>query len=183
MIGISISLFFFFQAEDGIRDIGVTGVQTCALPIFSVISLHADVAREAIGRDDEQARQAFAHIRSASAATMRELRATVKLLRNPASTLDRSSISLANLSALIENATASGLHVDLQIMGRLSDVPAMVDTAAYRIVQETLTNIIRHARATQVALAIDIDAHTLRLRIADNGSAASGAVTPGSGIA
>ena len=59
----------------------------------------------------------------------------------------------------------------------------MVDAAAYRIVQEALTNIIRHAGATQVSLAIGIDAQTLRLRIADNGTAATGAITPGSGIA
>ncbi len=50
---------------------------------ISVILLHADVAREAIGDDDEVARQALGRIRSVSSETMRELRGTVKLLRNP----------------------------------------------------------------------------------------------------
>ncbi len=151
---------------------------------ISVISLHADVAREAIGSNDDQARQALAHIRAASSATMRELRATVKLLRTPVSEqADRSITSLAHLSTLLDNAMASGLHLDVQIDGDVGDLPATVDAAAYRIVQEALTNIMRHAAATQVLLTIEVDAQTLRLEITDNGRAARGAITPGSGIA
>jgi signal transduction histidine kinase len=151
---------------------------------ISVISLHADVAREAIGSNDEQARQALAHIRAASSQTMRELRATVKLLRTPASEgADRSISSLAQLPTLVENATASGLQCDVQIDGQLGDLPATVDAAAYRIIQEALTNVMRHAAATQVCLTIEVEPQTLRLRIADNGRAVRGATTPGSGIA
>lgn len=151
---------------------------------ISVISLHADVAREAIGRDDEQARQALAQIRAASSDTMRELRATVKLLRSSTGEQpDRSIASLTNLSALAQNATTSGLQVDLHIQGELGDLPGTVDTAAFRIVQEALTNIIRHANATQVNLTIQVDRGVLRLQISDNGTARPGAFTPGSGIA
>jgi signal transduction histidine kinase len=151
---------------------------------ISVISLHADVAREAIGSNDDQARQALAHIRAASSATMRELRATVKLLRTPTSEpADRSITSLAHLSSLIDITTASGLRVEVQIDGDVGDLPATVDVAAYRIVQEALTNIIRHATATQVWLTIAVDAQALRLRIADNGRGGGGASAPGSGIA
>jgi signal transduction histidine kinase len=151
---------------------------------IAVIALHADVAREAIGGDDEQARQALAQIRAASSATMRELRATVKLLRSPSGEqADRSITSLAHLSTLLENATASGLQLDVQIDGELGDLPATVDAAAYRIVQEALTNIMRHSGATQAWLTIEVDARALRLRIADNGRAARGAITPGNGIA
>ncbi len=151
---------------------------------ISVISLHADVAREAIGDNDDEARQALAHIRAASAETMRELRATVKLLRNPIREApDRSITSLANLATLVESASQSGLQMDLQIEGAVRDLPATVDMAAYRIIQEALTNIIRHAGATRVALTIGIDAQALRLQLSDNGPATPGPVTPGSGIA
>jgi signal transduction histidine kinase len=151
---------------------------------MSVISLHADVAREAIESDDEQARVALAHIRAASSQTMRELRATVKLLRTPASEpADRSISSLAQLPALVENATASSLQCDVQIDGEVGALPATVDAAAYRIIQEALTNVMRHAAATQVWLTIAVEPQTLRLRIADNGRTARGAITPGSGIA
>jgi signal transduction histidine kinase len=151
---------------------------------ISVISLHADVAREAIGRNDEQARQALAQIRATSSETMRELRTTVKLLRNPTSEQpDRSIASLTNLSTLVQTATASGLQVDVHLQADLAGLSSTVDTAAFRIIQEALTNIIRHANATRVELTVGVERGTLCLQIADNGSARPGAVTPGSGIA
>lgn len=151
---------------------------------ISVISLHADVAREAIGRDDDAARQALSHIRTATSETMRELRATVKALRTPASEpVDRSVASLTNLPALVESAKASGLEVDVQVTDDVRSLPARVDTAAYRIVQESLTNVIRHARASRVTVTIAVEGQEVRLQIVDNGTTSSGAVTPGSGIA
>jgi signal transduction histidine kinase len=75
------------------------------------------------------------------------------------------------------------LQLDVQIDGDVGDLPATVDAAAYRIVQEALTNILRHAAAPQAWLIIEADPQALRLRIADNGRATRGAITPGSGIA
>ena len=137
--------------------------------------LHADVAREAIGDDDEVARQALGRIRSVSSETMRELRGTVKLLRNPnESQPEHWVISLANLSVLVEGAKVSNLAVDVHIEGEVAALPAMVDMAAYRIIQDLLTNIIRHAHATRVALGVVIDANELRLEITDNGRTDAG---------
>lgn len=161
---------------------------------ISVIAIHANVAREAIGRDDAQARQALGHIQAASTATLRELRATVKLLRTPASTaVERSPATLANLPLLVENATAGGLEVRVQRSGPLDDLPATVDAAAYRILQESLTNVLRHARATQVCLEVHNDGQALHLHVADDGEAGreqaaltgAGAapLMPGNGIA
>lgn len=150
---------------------------------ISVIALHAAVAREAIGRDDDEARQALSHIRAASSETLRELRATVKLLRNPATEqLDRTSTSLHNLATLIDNAAGHGLTIDLQSHGDLRQLPATVDTAAYRIIQEALTNVIRHAQATWVVLTVTAAEQTLQVQISDNGSTALSPVIPGSGI-
>lgn len=151
---------------------------------ISVISLHADVAREAIGSDDEAARQALARIRSATSETMRELRNTVKILRShPGEEPERSPTSLANLSTLIDNASASGLTVDLQVNGTITALPATVDQAAYRIIQESLTNIIRHAHASHVTISLVVTEGDVRIRIRDNGRGIPDAVTPGSGIA
>ncbi len=149
---------------------------------MSVISLHADVAREVVGRNDDDVRQALAHIRAVSSQTMRELRSTVKLLRADADMQpDRSLVSLSDLSPLVANAAAAGLRVHTEVRGALADLPAVVDMAAYRIVQESLTNVIRHAEASQVLLRIVVDADTLRLHIADNGRA-NGDVIAGIGI-
>jgi signal transduction histidine kinase len=163
---------------------------------ISVISLHADVAKEAVGHDDEAARQALRQIRTVTSETMRELRATVRLLRNPTNeSPDRAVISLANLPVLVESARASGLAVDLQIEGEISALPATVEMAAYRIVQESLTNVMRHANATHVTLKIAREENVkggdeLRLQITDNGKRLPGMtaggitprITPGSGI-
>lgn len=149
---------------------------------ISIISLHADVAREAIGQNDEEARQAFTHIRAASAETMRELRATVKLLRNPSEQPARAIAALANLSTLVEHAQASGLQVTVTQSGNLGQLPATVESAAYRIVQEALTNVIRHANATAVTIALGRDGQALRVQIRDNGAAPVAPITAGSGI-
>ncbi len=150
---------------------------------ISVISLHADVAREAIGENDDEARQALTQIRATTSETMRELRATVKLLRNSATEeADRSITSLANLNTLVAHARSSGLQVRVQLVGDLTRLSATVDSAAYRIVQEALTNILRHAQATQVELRIDLEGNGLHLQIRDNGRATPATITPGSGI-
>jgi signal transduction histidine kinase len=150
---------------------------------ISVISLQADVAREALGRSDDDARQALTHIRAATTETMRELRATVKLLRNPdGEQPERALTTLANLTTLVNQAQASGLQVAVRQSGNLAQLPATVDSAAYRIVQEALTNVIRHANATAVVIAIAVDERALHVCISDNGTTAPATVVPGSGL-
>ncbi|MFN8492451.1 MAG: sensor histidine kinase [Caldilineaceae bacterium] len=154
---------------------------------ISVISLQADVAREALEKNQEkqqeEARQALIHIRNAASATMRELRTTVKLLRNPSHELDeRVLASLTNLAALLENAKASGLTVNPRCEGNVEDLPATVDNAAFRIIQEAITNIMRHANATVISLRIEVDAKAVRLLIEDNGVHHLPVVKVGSGI-
>ena len=67
--------------------------------------------------------------------------------------------------------------------GALEQLPRVVDLAAYRIIQEALTNVIRHAQATQVTLTVAVDAQALRLQMVDNGTAAAVANLQGNGIA
>jgi signal transduction histidine kinase len=153
---------------------------------ISVISLHSDVAREALGHDDNAARQALAHVRAATSETMQELRRTVKLLRGSAPEQpNRPLTSLQSLSTLVEHARESGLQVDVHTEGELTGLPATVDSAAYRIIQESLTNVMRHASATRVTVSIRANTETVDLRIADNGAAAAspGPLRAGSGIA
>lgn len=151
---------------------------------ISVISLHADVAKESIGRDDEQARQALSHIRTATSQTMRELRATVKLLRNPEpAQADHAVISLSNLAELVGGIRMSGFAVDVLVSGDLSVLPLTVDTAAYRIVQESLTNVVRHAKATLVQVAITVEDDLLQIRVVDNGTGVVNPNSVGNGIA
>jgi signal transduction histidine kinase len=150
---------------------------------IAVIALQASVAQEVIGSNDAEARQALTHIRTVSAQTMQELRGTVKLLRaGKAGAPDRAPVALSNLAALIDNARATGLLVHVEAQGALGAVPALVSLAAYRIVQEALTNVIRHARAHEVWLHVAVAGDELQLCVRDDGRAARVGV-PGNGIA
>ncbi|MBB3082649.1 sensor histidine kinase [Geodermatophilus sabuli] len=136
---------------------------------MSVIALHGNVAAEAIGRDDETARRAVAQIAAATSAQLRELRATVKLLRSPAAGAERGTVGLSGLGRLTDNAREAGLAVDLDV-----DVPERcldeaIEAAAYRIVQESLTNVLRHSRATHAAVTAGVRGDRLELVIADDG--------------
>ncbi|HEU4324229.1 MAG TPA: sensor histidine kinase [Roseiflexaceae bacterium] len=151
---------------------------------ISVISLHADVAREALGRNDDDVRRALGHVRAASSELMRELRATVKVLRAPADAPPvQPAGSLAQLPTLVEQTGMSGLRLEICRSGDDRPLPAGIDAAAYRIVQEAVTNVLRHADATQALICIAVEARELRLEIADNGGAARGVVHWGAGLA
>lgn len=142
---------------------------------ISVIALQSDVVRESLDNNGEQARMALGHIRAASSDTMRELRHMVRLLRNPTGPQPELSVnSLRDLSTLVENARLTGLSVDVCIEGEIDEISATLDTSAYRIVQESLTNIIRHANATQVTLRVAVDAKSMEIQIIDNGAATVG---------
>jgi signal transduction histidine kinase len=150
---------------------------------MSVIALHGNVAAEAIGRDDEAARRAIEQIAAATSAQLRELRATVKLLRSPAADVERGAVSLSGLGHLADAAREAGVTVDLDVTvddGCLDDA---IGAAAYRIVQESLTNVIRHSGARHAAVTAGIRDDQLELVIADDGPGGSpaGPVPPGGG--
>lgn len=150
---------------------------------LALISLQAHVASEALGAQHTEGRQALEHIHTASAASMSHLRATVKQLRTPTSTdAPWSRPSLANLDQLLEGARSGGLHTEVAIQGDLAVLPAPVATAAYRIIQESLTNVLRHARASRVSVRLRVASTHLELAIEDDGRP-QGDLTPGNGMA
>jgi signal transduction histidine kinase len=136
----------------------------------SVISLHADVAAEALADDTEAARTALGHVRAATDQALREIRTTVGLLRGPSDTPDTAPVGgLAQLDRLVAAATAGGLPVALRVEGEPAALPAAVDATAYRIVQEALTNTIRHAGAASAEVRLRYGGGRLHIRVADDG--------------
>ncbi|MCC3761891.1 sensor histidine kinase [Glycomyces sp. TRM65418] len=105
-----------------------------------------------------------------SRSSLRELRAMVGVLRErgedsptgPGPTLEQ-------LPSLVEAARASGLQVELRVDGR-AELPVAVDAAAYRVVQESLTNVLRHAKAKRVQVKVVIGTSTLAVAVADDGA-------------
>jgi len=150
---------------------------------LSVIALHGNVAAEAIGRDEDVARRAIGQIGRTTSATMRELRATVKVLRSPGGRPELATLGLAGVPALVSAAREAGVDVvaELDVPGGVLD--GAVDAAAYRIVQESLTNALRHSGASRVTVRAGVDGGRLELSVCDDGRGPGDALRPGAGMA
>ncbi|MBM7167603.1 sensor histidine kinase [Streptomyces sp. G44] len=147
---------------------------------ISVIKVQSEVAVHVARRRGEQVPEALLAIQEAGREASRELRATLEALRDddtaPPPGLD-------NIPNLVERFRTTGLKTMLTIGGQPHDVPAAVGRTAYRIVQESLTNVARHAAATAASVLIDYQPGALAIRVDDNGEAASHpAPTPGLGL-
>lgn len=151
---------------------------------LAVVALHGNVAAEAVGRDDDAARAALDQVGEATSAALRELRATVKVLRGPVpADAPRGATSLAGLDALARPARAAGLDVVLDVHVPPGALDGAIDAAAFRIVQESLTNVLRHADARRATVSARVADGRLLLRVADDGagSAARSAGSAGHG--
>ncbi|MGW4214308.1 sensor histidine kinase [Lentzea sp. NPDC004789] len=147
---------------------------------ISVIKLQAEVAVHLAQKRGEQVPEPLLAIRDAGREAARELRATLEALRdddkNPPHGID-------DVPALVQRARSTGLDAELRIEGAPGDLPAAVARTAYRIVQESLTNIARHAAAATAKILIDYRPDALVIRVDDDGSAKpNGATTPGVGL-
>jgi signal transduction histidine kinase len=152
---------------------------------LSQIHVQAGVGLHLMDSQPERARESLANIKSSSKTALDEVRGVLAFLR--ADSVDAAALApqpdLGRLPGLIESMRAQGLDVDYSV--GLGHTPAAaVQLALYRIVQESLTNVLRHAQATRAEVRLLETDGTIRLTIADNGK---GAVDPhrgdaGSGI-
>ncbi|GAA2532984.1 two-component sensor histidine kinase [Winogradskya humida] len=149
---------------------------------LSVISLHAEVAREAIPVDDEVAGPAVRQVKAAASEAMRELRTTVGVLRSkpPGRSV---TVSLAYLSPVLDTARAAGFDVEEQVEVAPGTLPRIIDAAAYRIVQEAVTNVVRHADASRLSVRVVAGTTRLRVFVTDDGPPPGKPLRAGHGIA
>jgi signal transduction histidine kinase len=143
----------------------------------SAINVQAGVVADVVGDEaPPEARAALGTIREESRRAMAELRATVGLLRERPR-------GLGELERLVETTAGAGVRVDVEVSGDPRPVPPAVDRTAYRIVQESLTNVVRHARATAAKVALRYDDAALVLSVEDDGRGANGGGDDGHGLA
>ena len=150
---------------------------------ISVINVQANTALHLMDRQPERARQALTAINDVSKQALVELRSVLGVLRDVDETAPLApSPGLGRLRDLVASAVAAGLTVHLEEEGPLANLPADVDVAAYRIVQEALTNSARHAPGAAVAVRVRATADTLLVEVADDGAGqpAGRAAVPGS---
>ena len=122
---------------------------------ISTITVRSGVALHLLDRQPEQAREALAAINESSREALRELRETLGILRQVDEPEPRAPRPrLAQLDELIERTNDAGTPVQVEVSGESRELPTGVDLAAYRIIQESLTNVVRHAKGAVAHLAI-----------------------------
>jgi signal transduction histidine kinase len=125
-------------------------------------------------RSPERAREALGAIEEVSKQTMTELRRTIGMLRGPADDLAiRPAPGLKDLDDLLEQVRRAGVDVNVSTAGERRELPASVDLSAYRILQEALTNVIKHAGPTNARVRITYEPGWLELVICDDGPMAT----------
>jgi signal transduction histidine kinase len=138
---------------------------------LSVISMQSGGALHVFDSDPDRARQALAAIRETSREALSELRGALGMLRARSTGLDQ-------LDELAKRMGDNGLTVTVCRVGESRPLPGAVDAAAYRIVRESLTNVLRHAGAGSAEVRLEYAAETVVVAVIDDGDAA-GAATPG----
>ncbi|HEU4347872.1 MAG TPA: sensor histidine kinase [Actinoplanes sp.] len=138
---------------------------------MSVIAMHAGSGRLAADRDPEAARKALEVVEESSRDALAEMRRLVTVLRDPeeATPALAPAPGLTDVHRLVAEVAAAGVRVDVHTDGDLAEVPDGVSLAAYRIVQEALTNVVRHAGPTSVRLTVAADGDRVRLEVSDHG--------------
>jgi len=147
---------------------------------ISVIKVQAGIAVHLARKHDEEPSAALLAIQEASSAAMRELRATLDVLRSPS---DGDCVGLARMGELAERTLAAGVPVHVTVTGQPRDLPAEVDQAGYRVVQEALTNVARHAGPATAQIHVEYAPAQLTVSVTDDGQASTvRPVTPGVGL-
>jgi signal transduction histidine kinase len=142
---------------------------------ISIVKLQAGVAVHLARKRGEEIPPALLAIQEAGGEAMRELRATLEVLRTDEPT--------GPPSVLVERAQAAGLAVELTVTGDERPLPATLDRAMYRIVQEALTNAARHAGPAKVSVQLGYEHAELVIQVDDDGAAdPARPPTPGIGL-
>ncbi|HEX7166375.1 MAG TPA: sensor histidine kinase, partial [Acidimicrobiales bacterium] len=150
---------------------------------MSVIAVQAGTGRFVIRESPDVAAGALAAIETTSRDALQEMRRLLAVLRDgePDGEL-LPAPGLADLSELVAASAAAGVDVEVVTRGDPLPLPAGLDLCAYRIVQEALTNVRKHARATRATVAVSYDETELTVEVRDDGVGAASPPVPGHGL-
>jgi signal transduction histidine kinase len=150
---------------------------------LGVIAVQSGVGMHVIDSDPDEARRAFESISRTSRTSLTEIRRLLGMMRDVEGAPAYSPApGLVDLPRLVEGVTHAGLTVDVTINGSVDDVPPGVGLAAYRIVQEALTNTLRHAQAHAATVRLDSRPGELAVEVVDDGRGPNGARPGGHGL-
>jgi signal transduction histidine kinase len=142
---------------------------------MATITVQAAAAMQLLRDRPDEAAESLKAIRAASKDGLRELRAILDVLRTATDGTDEAADptqptpGLSRLDALAAGVRAAGLPVTVTVTGRPRDLPAVTDLSAFRIIQEALTNTLRHAGPATAAVTVDYGEAALRVEVTDTG--------------
>jgi signal transduction histidine kinase len=148
---------------------------------MSLIAVQAGVANYVVTGQPEEAARALSSIEKISRGALREMRALLGVLRNEKTAVEPGAAGnrdpgrlvpapgLADLDRLVERTAEAGVRVDVDVCGERPPLPAGLDLAAYRVIQEAITNVIKHAATDSCRVAVAYQEDKLTLEITDNG--------------
>ncbi|MEV4139327.1 histidine kinase [Dactylosporangium sp. NPDC049742] len=135
---------------------------------IAIINVQAGVTAYVLDKRPERARDALVAIEQTSAQALHEMRAILGVLRDS----DNGRVphpGLGQINELTTVAREAGLDIKLEVSSSVAPLPSAVDNTAYRILQESITNVIRHVGPTRVTVALDYGTDVLEVRVADEG--------------
>jgi signal transduction histidine kinase len=148
----------------------------------SLVAVQAEAAASLLPGRPEQARRSVDVIADTARQALAELRRLLGVLRGPAERPETApSASLTELDALLDQVRGAGLPVELTVKGRSSPLPPGVDLTVYRIVQEALTNTVRHAAAARACVTLAYEPGYVTVSVADSGPGRDGTAAPADG--
>jgi signal transduction histidine kinase len=149
----------------------------------SVMTVQASGVRRLLRPDQEREREALLVVERTGREALAEMRRMVGVLRRPEEAPALApQPSLEHVGRLVDQAREAGLPVELRIEGEARELPAGVDLTAYRLVQEGLTNALKHARATRAEVLVDYRDGEIEVTVSDNGTGVGNGDGSGHGL-
>jgi signal transduction histidine kinase len=146
---------------------------------MGVIAVQAGVGAHVIDTDPVEAKKSLEAISRTSRSTLTELRRLLGVLREDRAAEYTPAPGLADLQSLVDDVASAGVDVTFTVEGQHGDVPPGVDFTAFRIVQEGLTNVLKHAGPARATVRVTYDPGAVRLEIADDGRGVNGRAAGG----
>ena len=150
---------------------------------LGVMVLQAGAAEQVLETSPARAREALRLIRETGQEAVEEMARLLGLIRDERKAALEPQPSLADVEGLVDKARVAGLQVELSIEGDVRALPAALELSAFRIVQEGLTNVLKHARAGPARVVVGYRDRALELEVADDGGGASDGGGGGYGLA
>lgn len=138
---------------------------------LGVLVLQAGAVEQVLERDPARARELLASIRATGQQAIGEMGTLLALVRGEAEHSLEPQPTLADLDRLVARTRESGLRIELSVEGERRALPAALELSAYRIVQEALTNALKHAGSSEIRVLVRYRARDIEVEVADDGSA------------